>query len=84
VTVAEMQQFLGAYRNRGVAQIFAQNGRVLFSMDGAPPLLVTRVDVDRFFARPAPNVPSAEFVLQPARGNVPGYLHAGLWAYVKQ
>lgn len=83
-TVDEMKPFLGVYRNRGVANLTVQGGRVLFNMEGAVPLIVTRGEGNRFYARPAPKVPAFEFVLQPAAGAAPTYLHLGLWAYAKE
>jgi hypothetical protein len=83
VTVAEMKPFFGLYRNRGQAVLTAQNGRVVLIMDDAPAMAVTRIDGNRFLARPAPGVAGPEFVLQPATEHAPAYLHLALWAFAK-
>jgi CubicO group peptidase (beta-lactamase class C family) len=83
-TVAAMKPFLGLYRNRGMAVLTIQNGRVVLILDDGPPMAVTRIEGNRFLARPAPNVAGPEFVLQPATGNAPAYLHLALWAYVRE
>lgn len=80
----EMKDFVGHYRNRGTAVLAARDGRVALILDDGPPFAVSRLEGNRFLARPAPTVPGPEFVLEPARGNVPAYLHFALWAYVKE
>jgi hypothetical protein len=69
------------YRNRGTAELAVKDKQVVLVLDDGPTFAVRRLEGNRFLARPAPNVPGPEFVLEPARGNVPGYLHFALWAY---
>ena len=61
-----------------------QDGKVMLSLDDSPPFAVTRIGQNRYLARPKPDVAGPEFVLQPAVGNAPPYLHFALWAYAKQ
>jgi CubicO group peptidase (beta-lactamase class C family) len=84
VTPGEMKGMLGIYRNRGSAELTVRDGRVVLILDDGPPFAVSRVEGNRFLARPKPNVPGPEFVLQPARGDAPAYLHFALWAYRRQ
>jgi CubicO group peptidase (beta-lactamase class C family) len=83
VTPAEMEMFFGNYRNRGIAQLREQNGRVVLIVDDGPPMTVSRLDANRYLARPTPAATGPEFVLQPAQGSTPAYLHFALWAYAK-
>jgi len=84
VTTGEMKDFLGQYRNRGTATLAVRDGQVSLRLDEGPLFAVHRLEGNRFLARPAPNVPGPEFVLEPARANTPAYLHFALWAYVKE
>jgi hypothetical protein len=81
VTPDELKGLLGMYRNRGTAEIAVKGTQVMLILDGGPAFAVSRLEGNRFLARPAPNAPGPEFVLEPARGNVPAYLHFALWAY---
>jgi CubicO group peptidase (beta-lactamase class C family) len=81
VTIDEMKPMLGIYRNRGTAELTVKAKQVVLILDSGPAFAVSRLEANRFLARPAPNVPGPEFVLEPARGNVPAYLHFALWAY---
>lgn len=80
----EFKDLLGRYQNRGTADVMVQDGKVMLSLDDSPPLAVTRIGQNRYLARPKPDVAGPEFVLQPAVGNAPPYLHFALWAYAKQ
>jgi hypothetical protein len=84
VTASEMQPFLGRYRNRGTAELTLRDGHVVLILDGGPAMRVTRLEANRFLARPAANVTGPEFVLQAPTGAVPAYLHLALWAYVRE
>jgi hypothetical protein len=84
VTAAEMKPFLGIYRNRGMAVLTIQDRRVVLILDDGPPMAVTRLESNRYLARPAPDIAGPEFVLQPATARAPAYLHFALWAYVKE
>lgn len=84
VSAAEMQEFVGRYENRGSAEIAVRDGTVVLILDEGPPLAVTRIGDDRFLARPTPGAPGPEFVLRPAAGQAPPYLHFALWAYVRR
>jgi hypothetical protein len=81
VTIDEMKGMLGIYRNRGTAELTVKDNQVVLILDGGPAFAVSRLEANRFLARPAPNVPGPEFVLEPARGNTPAYLHFALWAH---
>jgi CubicO group peptidase (beta-lactamase class C family) len=81
VTIDEMKRMLGIYRNRGTVELTVKDKQVVLILDGGPAFAVSRLEPNRFLARPAPNVPGPEFVLEPARGNTPAYLHFALWAY---
>lgn len=81
VTPDELKGMLGMYRNRGTAELTVKDKQVVLILDGGPAFAVSRLEGNRFLARPAPNVPGPEFVLEPARGNAPAYLHFALWAY---
>ena len=83
VTPNEMKDLLGMYRNRGTAELTVKDEQVVLILDGGPAFTVSRLERNRFLARPAPNVPGPEFVLEPARGNAPAYLHFALWAYTR-
>jgi hypothetical protein len=83
VTAHELKGMLGMYRNRGTAELTVKDKQVVLILDDGPAFLVSRREGNRFLARPAPNVPGAEFVLEPARGNAPAYLHFALWAYTR-
>ncbi len=84
VTVAEIKPFLGRYRNRGTAELMVQERRVMLILDGGAPMAVTRLEANRFLARPAANVAGPEFVLHAASGAAPAYLHLALWAYARE
>jgi CubicO group peptidase (beta-lactamase class C family) len=84
VTPAEINAFLGNYRNRGTAQLREQSGKVVLILDAGPPMVVSRLDANRYLARPKPDIVGPEFVLQPARGSAPAYLHFALWAYTRE
>ena len=84
VTVEEMKPLLGRYENRGTAELAERDGKVVFILDGGPPLAVSRLDEHRYLARPKPDMPGPEFVLQPATASSPAYLHFALWAYVRR
>ncbi len=84
VTPVEMKAFLGSYRNRGTAQLREQNGKVVLILDDGPPMTVSRLDTNRYLARPTSTAAGPEFVLQPARGSMPAYLHLAFWAYAKE
>lgn len=84
VTAAEMKPLLGRYENRGTAELAIRGGEVVLLLDDGPPLTVTRVGVNRYLARPKPGAPGPEFVVQPPTNGAPGYLHLGLWAYVRR
>ncbi len=84
VSSDEMQAFVGRYRNRGTAEIAVRDGRVMVMLEGLPPMAVSRIGPTRYLGRPAPESAGPEFVLEPARGATPAYLHFALWAYVKE
>lgn len=79
----EMKGMLGMFRNRGTAELTVKDKQVVLILDEGPAFTVSRLESNRFLARPAPNVPGPEFVLEPARGNAPAYLHFALWAYTR-
>ena len=84
VTADEMQPFVGRYRNRGTAEIAVRDGRVMVMLEGLPSMAVSRIGPTRYLGRPTPESAGPEFVLEPARGTTPAYLHFALWAYVKE
>ena len=84
VTPEDLKDLLGRYQNRGTADVSAQGGRVVLSLDGGPPFAVTKIGDNRYLARPKPEIAGPEFVLQPAANGNPPYLHFALWAYAKQ
>jgi len=84
VTPGEMKPFLGRYRNRGVAELTVQSGRVVLILDDGPPMGVSRLASNRFLARPAPTIAGPEFVVHAASPTAPAYLHLALWAYAKE
>ena len=77
----EMKGLLGMYRNRGTAELTVKDKQVVLILDDGPAFVVSRLEANRFLARPAPNVPGPEFVLVPASGDARAYLHFALWAY---
>jgi hypothetical protein len=77
----EMKGLLGMYRNRGTAELTVKDKQVVLILDDGPAYVVSRLESNRFLARPAPNGPGPEFVLEPARGDARAYLHFALWAY---
>jgi CubicO group peptidase (beta-lactamase class C family) len=81
VSAAELQTFVGVYRNRGTAEIAVRDGSVALILDGGPPMAVSRIGANRYLARPKPGLAGPEFVLQPATATAPAYLHFALWAY---
>ena len=83
VSADEMKGFLGVYRNRGAAELAVREGSVVLSIDGGPPMAVSRIGEHRYLARPTPGAAGPEFVLQPATAASPAYLHFALWAYSK-
>lgn len=84
VTPEDMKAFVGTYRNRGTAEIAVRDGRVVLILDDGPPMGVSRIDTNRFLARPKPDIAGPEFVLQRAGAHAPAYLHFALWAYAKE
>ena len=83
-TFNEMKDLLGNYHNRGTADLDVRGGKVVLILDDGPPMEVSRLGSNRYLARPAPGVQGPEFVVQPATGSSPGYLHFALWAYAKR
>jgi CubicO group peptidase (beta-lactamase class C family) len=83
VPPARLESLIGVYRNRGTAEVAVRDGEVVLILDGGAPMTVSRIGEQRYLARPKPDIPGPEFVLQPANGSTPAYLHFGLWAYVK-
>lgn len=83
VTPVEMKPLLGRYLNRGSAELLARDGQVMLSLDDSPPFAVTRIGVNRYLARPKPEIAGPEFVLEPATKDAPAYLHFALWAYTR-
>jgi hypothetical protein len=78
-----MKPLLGRYLNRGSAELLARDGQVMLSLDDSPPFAVTRIGVNRYLARPKPEIAGPEFVLEPATKDAPAYLHFALWAYTR-
>jgi hypothetical protein len=83
VRADELKPLMGVYRNRSTAEIAERDGHVVLVLDGGPPMLVGRIGANRYLARPKPDIAGPEFVLQPATGSAPAYLHFGLWAQVR-
>ena len=83
VTPDEMRSLVGIYRNRGTAEIAVREDRVVLILDGGAPMPVSRIDENRYLARPRPDVAGPQFVLQPATPTSSAYLHFALWAYTR-
>jgi CubicO group peptidase (beta-lactamase class C family) len=83
VAVQDVKTLLGVYRNRGTAELAVRDGRVVLILDEGAPMPLSRIGEDRYLARPKPDVAGLEFVLRPASGDVPAYLHFALWAYAR-
>jgi CubicO group peptidase (beta-lactamase class C family) len=83
VTANDFKGLLATYRNRGTAELTIKDRQVVLVLDDGPAFAVSRLEGNRYLARPKPGVPGPEFVLEPPRANTPGYLHFALWAYTR-
>jgi CubicO group peptidase (beta-lactamase class C family) len=84
MTPQQLKPFLGPFRNRGTAMLQPSGGSVVLSLDDGPAMTVSRLDGNRYIARPASHAPGLEIVLHPATASAPAYLHFALWAYAKE
>lgn len=84
VAADDVRPLLGTYRNRGTAELAVRDSQVVLILDGGPPLAVSGLGGRRYIARAKPGAPGPEFVLQPATGAAPAYLHFALWAYRRE
>jgi CubicO group peptidase (beta-lactamase class C family) len=83
VNAESLKRLIGVYQNRGTAELAVRDGNVVLILDGGLPMAVSRIGEHRYLARPQPDIAGPEFVLQPAAGSTPAFLHFGLWAYVR-
>jgi len=83
MSAAEMTSLTGRYENRGSFELSVREGGLMLRQNDGPWLPVTRVGPNRFVAAGPNDRPRLRFLLSPAEGGRPAYLHFALWGYAK-